>query len=230
MTLPSAVEVHAIDSALGSLTPKQRAFVWNYVCGDTDIRGVASRAYIAAGYTASTLGSAYAASSVLLRHPNVRAAMEEVRGIVEEQAKAQMQPWLVLAVEAQQILAAHLRSETILTETRQKTLFHILDRALGRPAQPVEQEIGERFDALIRELTQEEPDQAEPQRLEAHGTEVDALIEEIGQQETEELGPPVGPQVPEREPVGVGAPRKSNDQGSTPNSSDGEPLSPKLVP
>ncbi len=231
MSGAAVVEIHSTESAFDGLTPKQRAFVWFYVAGEDGVRGVAYRAYMAAGYTASTRESAYAASSVLLKHPNVRAAMDEVRSGVEEEAKVRMQSWVVLAVRAQHIIQKHMDGEEILTESRQKTCFHILDRAFGRPAQPIEQEIGERFDALIRELSGEDAGGGgdKTEHLVGKGVEVDELVEIIGATKTpmSTWVPPHRGETPVDLGVGDGAPRSTNDRSSNPNSSDEpNPISP----
>jgi phage terminase small subunit len=225
METSSAVEIGNVDSALSRLTPRQSAFVWYYVTGPDEIRGIAYKAYCAAGYQPTTKDSAYAASSMLLRHPNIRAAIEEARSHIEAEAKVRMQPWLVAAVHAQKLLVDHMQGRIVLTESRQKTIFHVLDRALGKPAQPIEQEVGERLEGLIRELSG--VDSAEgPETLEAGAETVDNLLEEVGRHGTALIQrPPVGPWDTRESGGGDGAPPQTNEEGTEPNSlSDGGPL------
>ena len=162
LSVPSSVESEGLSTpALDRLNPQRREFVFHYVRGAPGIRGVAYKAYIAAGYTVKNNNVASAAAYQLLHDPTVEAAITEVQKDIDVQAKAQLKSWMVLAVKGQTLLEAYLDTlggkppesgPVLLGPNALQAIKDVLDRALGRPTQKVEKEIGERMDALIREL------------------------------------------------------------------------------
>lgn len=166
MTLPEPVDLHLMPpgppleenreyfggDALAVLNPGRREFVLKYVLGEDGVRGIAYKAYMAAGYTAKNNNTASSAAYQLLRDPLVLAAIEELQKERDRQAKMQMRSWVTLATKAQKKLEDYLDGKILLSANAITVIKEVLDRALGRPTQTVEHEVGSRLDSLIKEL------------------------------------------------------------------------------
>lgn len=137
--------------------------VLHYVLGDDDIRGIAYKCYIAGGFTAKNINTASASAYSVLRRPNVKAAIAELRAELETEFKAKMRSWAAMAVRAQELL--HRAVETALDPEYPEplrvepstellmTVKETLDRALGKPKQTLEHEIGDKLDDVIKRLS-----------------------------------------------------------------------------
>ncbi len=154
--MPEEISTPALDN----LNFRRRAFVLHYVLGDEGVRGVAYKSYIAAGYEAANNNVASAASYQLLRDASVIKAIEEVRTELEREFKNRMRSWPELAVKAQvaldravsTIVDPNFEPKCHLSANQLIAIREILDRALGRPKQTVEHEVGEKLDDLIKKL------------------------------------------------------------------------------
>lgn len=147
--------------ALATLNPQRRDFVLQYVFGPPGVKGVAYKAYIAAGYKAKDNNVASAAAYQVLHDPTVESAIAEVRKEADRRWEMQLGSWMGLAVKARDLLEAHLETlQGLRTGDRVvylgaaglQTIKEVLDRAIGRPTQKVEKDIGTRMDQLIRDL------------------------------------------------------------------------------
>lgn len=152
---------HLGGPALNSLNPMRRAFVIAYVLGADDIRGVAYKSYLAAGYTARNNNVASAASYQVLQDPLVKEAILELNHAIDLQAKSRLKSWSVLAEKAQTLLDKYLDTlsgtpppsgPTLLSANAITVIKEVLDRGVGKVAQPVEHDIGSRLDTLIKQL------------------------------------------------------------------------------
>lgn len=165
MTLPAVVtereEYFFGSPALEALNPQRRDFVLQYVFGPLGIKGVAYKAYIAAGYMAKNNNVASAAAYQVLHDPTVESAIAEVRKEADRKYEMQLGSWMGLAVKARDLLEAHLETMQGLRQGDRalylgtaglQTIKEVLDRAIGRPTQKVEKDIGTRMDQLIRDL------------------------------------------------------------------------------
>lgn len=164
---------------MADLVPLQRNFVINYLAGPDGIRGIAYQSYYAAGYNPSNLNSASAAVSQLLRSPKVEAAIAEVQTNLENQARGRLKSWQVLAVKAQTLVERALDREIYLEPGDVAAISMTLDRALGKPTQPIEHEVGNKLDKLIRDLASRPslPPASPPVQsiIERNGVEVHSL-------------------------------------------------------
>lgn len=161
--------------ALEELTFLQRNFVIQYVLGDDGIRGVAYKAYIAAGYTASTIQVAATASYALIRHPKVSAAIAALQAEIERTARMRMKSWAEGAVKAQEALFMAIETVTnpdaprkvFLSANQIAVIREVLDRALGRPKQKHEMGLGEGLEDAIKRLADATSAATAPKQLEA---------------------------------------------------------------
>ncbi len=124
-----------------SLSPQQARFVELYVAGPDDLRGNATRCYQVAYPTAHSKRAACESASRLLRRPQVRAYMGQLREIAAAESIAKLRNWMELAPDAQETLrkagagelrfpeAGRVEPELIRSAVRAAT--EILDRALG---------------------------------------------------------------------------------------------------
>lgn len=146
--------------SLNALNPLRRAFVLQYIAGPPEVRGIAYKAYLAAGYNAANKNTASAAVYQVLQDEGVKLAIVEVRKAMDEHFKGQLFSWTEMAVKWQQLIIGYqetlagLRKDNpiLLSANAVATMKEVFDRALGKPTQPHEHEIGTRLDALIKEL------------------------------------------------------------------------------
>src|SRR5215470_14782273 len=75
------------------LNPRQRAFVQHYIAGADGVRGNATAAYRAAGYTPRTDTVAAITASQLLRNPKVAAAIRRYHAQADAAAIAKLRDW-----------------------------------------------------------------------------------------------------------------------------------------
>lgn len=152
---------HVGGPALAQLNPMRREFVFHYVMGEDGVRGVKYKAYLAAGYNAKDNNVASAAAYQLLQDPTVKDAVEELRKEIDKAAAGQMKSWVVLAKKAQILLEGYMDTllgsppatgAVLLSSNALAAIKEVLDRGIGKPVQPVENDIGPRLDSLIKEL------------------------------------------------------------------------------
>lgn len=138
--------------AMQELTVLQRGFVTQLLLGDDDTRGVQYKAYLKGGYKAKNINTAYVAASMLMTSPKIKAAIAEVQATIDQEAVLALRNWKTLAVKAQSLLDDALDGRIQLTTNRLQSILAVLDRALGKPVQRTEKEVGQRLDQLIRDL------------------------------------------------------------------------------
>lgn len=128
------------------LSPRQARFAELYVAGPDDLRGRQARCYRVAYPACSNDNSAGASASTLLRRPNVRAYMAELREAAGAECAARLRNWMELAPEAQETLRAaaggrlrfmdaDARERPELLRSAVRAASEILDRALGTTKQ-----------------------------------------------------------------------------------------------
>jgi phage terminase small subunit len=124
------------------LSPQQAKFAELYIAGPEDVRGNATRSYLAAYPSCFSIDSAAQSGSRLLRLDKVRAYMAELREIAAAECTARLRPWMELAPEAQETLRAAGAGELVFPKANEKlqpemlrsavkSAIEILDRALG---------------------------------------------------------------------------------------------------
>ena len=134
------------------LSPRQARFAELYVAGPDDLRGRQARCYRVAYPACSNDNSAGASASTLLRRPNVRAYMAELREAAGAECTARLRSWMELAPDAQETLRAAAAGELVfdqedpklrpeLLRSAVKSAIEILDRALGTTKQMHEHKI-----------------------------------------------------------------------------------------
>lgn len=152
--------------AFASLNPFRREFVLQYVLGPEGVRGVAYKSYLKAGYAAKSDDVASSAAYQLLHNVTVVSAIAEVRAHCEQEFKDRVQSWQEMAFKASTLLNAYfdtiagLRTEKtpdtppiILTATSLAAIQMTLDRAHGRPVQPVSHDTGPNINELIKRIS-----------------------------------------------------------------------------
>ena len=128
------------------LSPRQARFAELYVAGPDDLRGRQARCYRVAYPACSNDNSAGASASTLLRRPNVRAYMAELREAAGAECTARLRNWMELAPEAQQCLRDAITGRLAFPEadpkvepekirTAVRAAIEVLDRALGTTKQ-----------------------------------------------------------------------------------------------
>lgn len=158
-----------LPPSLNCLTPKQRAFVLTYTLGEDGIRGVLYKSYMAAGFESKDQFSASAGASALMRERKIREAIADIRNELEKEALGKMKSWASMALKAQDLLdkaldtalnpkvAEATNSAVYLDSERITVIKEVLDRALGKPTQKVEKEIGERLADIIKRVAAGKP-------------------------------------------------------------------------
>jgi hypothetical protein len=134
------------------LSPQQSRFAELYIAGPDDLRGNGTRCYQVAYPTAHSKQAACESASRLLRRPQVRARIAQLREIAAAECTARLRNWMELAPDAQETLRAaaagelvfdqadpKLRPELLRSAVRSAT--EILDRALGTTKQMHEHKI-----------------------------------------------------------------------------------------
>lgn len=128
-----------------SLSPQQARFAELYIAGPDDLRGNGTRCYQVAYPTAHSKRAACESASRLLRRPQVRAYIAQLREMVAAECTAKLRNWMELAPDAQETLrkaGAGLlrfpeagRVEPELIRSAVRAASEILDRALGTTKQ-----------------------------------------------------------------------------------------------
>ena len=128
-----------------SLSPQQSRFAELYIAGPDDLRGNGTRCYQVAYPTAHSKQAACESASRLLRRPQVRARIAQLREIAAAECTARLRNWMELAPDAQETLrkaaggelrfpeAGRVEPELLRSAVRSAT--EILDRALGTTKQ-----------------------------------------------------------------------------------------------
>lgn len=123
-------------------------------------------AYIQAGYSPSTKEAAAVGAYQLKKREDVAAAIKEVTDEVEAHFRARIGTFVEEAVIAKDLLKNYLltlsgtppldsngnRVPVLIGANGLAAIREVLDRAIGRPVQRVEKDVGERVDSLIRDL------------------------------------------------------------------------------
>ncbi len=135
-----------------SLSPQQSRFAELYIAGPDDLRGNGTRCYQVAYPTAHSKQAACESASRLLRRPQVRARIAQLREIAAAECTARLRNWMELAPDAQETLRkaaagtlafdvdVKVEPEKIRSAVRAAT--EILDRALGTTKQMHEHRVG----------------------------------------------------------------------------------------
>ena len=127
------------------LSPQQARFAELYIAGPEDVRGNATRSYLAAYPSCFSIDSAAQSGSRLLRLDKVRARMAELREIAAAECTARLRNWMELAPDAQDTLRlaaagklfpdARVKERPEMLRSAVKASIEILDRALGTTKQ-----------------------------------------------------------------------------------------------
>lgn len=121
---------------MAKLTSRHQAFIRFYLSGRTGVRGNATQAAQAAGYSKKT---AYAQGCRLLKHAEVRRTIAALQAKANEKVTRELRDWQELAVGAQetmeQVRAGKIKKGAIV---RLKAADKILDRAFGKPPTKVQ--------------------------------------------------------------------------------------------
>ena len=135
-----------------SLSPQQSRFAELYIAGPDDLCGNGTRCYLVAYPTAHSKKAACESASRLLRRPQVRAYIAQLREIAAAECTARLRNWMELAPEAQETLRkaqdgrlrfdASDKVEPELIRSAIKSAIEILDRALGTVKQMHEHKVG----------------------------------------------------------------------------------------
>jgi len=133
------------------LSPQQSRFAELYIAGPDDLRGNGTRCYQVAYPTAHSKQAACESASRLLRRPQVRARIAQLREIAAAECTARLRNWMELAPDAQDTLrkaaAGRLRFEASdrvepeLVRSAVRASSEILDRALGTTKQMHEHKV-----------------------------------------------------------------------------------------
>ncbi len=129
-----------------SLSPQQSRFAELYIAGPDDLRGNGTRCYQVAYPTAHSKQAACESASRLLRRPQVRARIAQLRELVAAECTARLRSWMELAPDAQETLRkaaggelrfldADVRERPELLRSAVRSATEILDRALGTTKQ-----------------------------------------------------------------------------------------------
>jgi phage terminase small subunit len=123
------LEPHALPEgpntpALDRLNERRRAFVLHYVLGEDGVRGVAYKAYFAAGFEAKDNNVAGAAAYQLMNDSTVKLAIDELRAEIEKEARAKLKPWTNMALKAQELLELHILTEATPRLTEEEKKIH----------------------------------------------------------------------------------------------------------
>ncbi len=135
-----------------SLSPQQSRFAELYITGPDDLRGNGTRCYQVAYPTAHSKRAACESASRLLRRPQVRARIAQLREIAAAECTARLRNWMELAPEAQETLRAAAAGELVfpkadaklrpeLLRSAVKAAIEVLDRALGTTKQMHEHKV-----------------------------------------------------------------------------------------
>ncbi len=125
-----------------SLSPQQSRFAELYIAGPDDLRGNGTRCYQVSYPTANSKQAACESASRLLRRPQVRAYIAQLREMAAAECTARLRSWMELAPDAQETLRAAAVGELVFPEADPKlapellrsavrAASEILDRALG---------------------------------------------------------------------------------------------------
>ncbi len=133
------------------LSPQQARFAELYIAGPEDVRGNATRSYLAAYPSCFSIDSAAQSASRLLKLDKVRARMRDLREIAAAECTARLRNWMELAPDAQETLRkatngrlrfdASDKVEPELVRSAVRAATEILDRALGTTKQMHEHKI-----------------------------------------------------------------------------------------
>ena len=129
-----------------SLSPQQSRFAELYIAGPDDLCGNGTRCYLVAYPTAHSKKAACESASRLLRRPQVRARIAQLREMAAAECTARLRNWMELAPDAQETLRAVTAGELRFLEADPKVepelirsavkgAIEILDRALGTTKQ-----------------------------------------------------------------------------------------------
>ncbi len=135
-----------------SLSPQQSRFAELYIAGPDDLRGNGTRCYQVAYPTAHSKQAACESASRLLRRPQVRARIAQLREIAAAECTARLRNWMELAPDAQETLRAAAAGDLVfdqadpklrpeLIRSAVKSAIEILDRALGTTKQMHEHKV-----------------------------------------------------------------------------------------
>lgn len=130
------------------LSPLERRFAEEYFGGE--FAHIGTRSYMAASPSAN-YNTASVEASRFLRIPRVQNYLRELHRRALDAFSAEYVEWKELIPLAQQVIRAHAEGRlknTLALVAADK----ILDRAIGKPKQPLETDIGMRMDQLIRDL------------------------------------------------------------------------------
>ncbi len=155
------------------LSPQQSRFAELYIAGPDDLRGNGTRCYQVAYPTAHSKQAACESASRLLRRPQVRAYIAQLREIAAAECTARLRNWMELAPEAQETLRAVTagelrfdkaseRVEPELIRSAVKGAIEILDRALGTVKQMHDLRVGGGIIVAVEGPPQMPPGEPEP--------------------------------------------------------------------
>ncbi len=128
------------------LSPQQARFAELYIAGPDDVRGNATRSYLAAYPSCFSIDSAAQSGSRLLRLDKARACIAQLREIAAAECTARLRNWMELAPEAQEALREAISGRLAFPEADPKVepekirsavraSIEVLDRALGTTKQ-----------------------------------------------------------------------------------------------
>ncbi len=136
------------------LRPLERRFAEEYFGGEFAHNG--TKSYMVANPNAN-YNTASIECGIILKLPRVRSYLRELHQRMMDGLPDQLSPWLPLAVKAQRLLGNHLDGVYRLTGTDLLVIREVLDRAVGKPKETLEHDIGDRISKIIIELAGQRP-------------------------------------------------------------------------